>query len=114
MRATGQVKTISGMPEEAGYKDGSRFEARFNYPRGIAVDRDYIYVADTGNSVIRRMNKTTGEVLTFSGKNGETSFISGLRDKARYNNVVSVTTSPDTNYLYFTDSVENVVGKIEK
>ena len=64
--------------------------------------------------MFRRVNKETGEVLTFSGKKGEASFIQGTRDNARYNNVVSVTTSAETPYLYFTDSAENAVGKIEK
>lgn len=114
LAATGQVKTIAGMPGEAGYKDSVSFDARFNYPRGITVDGDYLYVADTGNNVFRRVNKDTGEVLTLSGKKGESSFIQGPREDARYNNVVSVTTSPETPYLYFTDSAENVVGRIEK
>ncbi|HZX48523.1 MAG TPA: hypothetical protein VFF47_04815 [Nitrospirota bacterium] len=114
LAATGQVRTIAGMPSEAGYRDDISFNARFNYPRGITVDGDYLYVADTGNNVFRRVNKVTGEVLTFSGKKGESSFIQGTRDNARYNNVVSVTTSAESPYLYFTDSAENVVGRIEK
>ncbi len=114
LASTGQVRTIAGMPKEAGYIDGKGFDARFNYPRGIAVDGDYLYVADTSNNVFRRVNKETGEVLTLSGKMGESSFVEGTKEVARYNSVVSVTTAPDTPYLYFTDSVENVVGKIEK
>ncbi len=114
LAATGQVRTIAGMPEEAGYKDGISFDARFNFPMGITVDGDYLYVADSGNNVLRRFNKNTGEVLTFSGKMGDSSFIEGSRENARYNNVVSVATSPETPYIYFIDSAENVVGKIEK
>lgn len=114
LRATGQVKTIAGMPTERGYRDGIGFEARFSYPRGITVDGDYIYVADTGNNVMRRINKYTGEVLTFSGKRGQASFISGTREDARYNNIVSLATTPYTPYLFFTDSVENAIGKVEK
>ena len=114
LRTTGQVKTIAGMPEEAGYRDGVDFEARFRYPRGITADGEYLYVADAGNNVLRRVNKHTGEVLTFSGKTGQSSFASGTREEARYNNVVSIATSPDTPYLFFTDSVENAVGRVEK
>lgn len=114
LRTTGQVKTIAGMPKEAGYRDGVGFDARFSYPRGITVDGDYLYVADAGNNVLRRVNKYTGEVLTFSGKTGQSSFATGTREEARYNNVVSIATSPDTPYLYFTDSVENAVGSVEK
>jgi len=114
LAATGQVKTISGMPEEAGYKDGVSFDARYYFPRGITVDGDYLYVADTGNNVFRRVNRNTGEVLTFSGKVGASSFIQGTREDARYNNVVSVVTSQDTPYLFFTDSAENAIGMIKK
>ncbi|MCC7202780.1 MAG: hypothetical protein IT393_09015 [Nitrospirae bacterium] len=114
LASTGQVKTIAGMPGISGYKDGTTFYVRFNYPRGIAVDGDYLYVADTGNNVFRRVNKNTGEVLTLSGRRGESSIIQGVREDARYNNVVSVATSQGSPYLYFTDSVENVVGMVEK
>ncbi len=114
LRTTGQVKTIAGMPAVWGYRDGVGFDALFHFPRGISVDGDYLYVADAGNNVLRRVNKYTGEVLTFSGQTGQSSFTAGTRSEARYNNVVSITTSPDTPYLYFTDSVENVIGRVEK
>ena len=113
LAATGQVRTIAGMPGVAGYQDSIGFDAKFNYPRGITVNGDYLYVADTGNNVFRRVNKETGEVLTLSGKKGESSFIQGTREDARYNNVVSVTTVPETPYLYFTDSAENVVERLK-
>ncbi|MCC6544985.1 MAG: hypothetical protein IT392_10895 [Nitrospirae bacterium] len=112
--STGQVKTIAGMPGVIGFRDGVSFNANFYYPRGIAVDGDYLYVADTGNNVLRRVNKLTGEVLTFSGKVGQSSFVPGTSDIVRYNAVIGVATSQDTPYLFFTDGAENVVGKIEK
>lgn len=114
LRTTGEVKTIAGMPKEAGYVDALGFDARFYYPKGITVDGDYLYVADSGNNIIRRVNKITGEVLTFSGRKGQSSFIPGDKKDARYNNVVSMTTDSTTPYLFFTDSVENVVGKVSK
>lgn len=114
LRVTGEVKTIAGMPGEAGYNNALGFDARFYYPKGITVDGDHIYVADSGNNVIRRVNKHTGEVLTFSGKPGQSSFITGNREEARYNNVVSMTTDSTTPYVFFTDGMENVVGKVSK
>jgi hypothetical protein len=42
------------------------------------------------------VNKYTGEVITFSGKTGQASFTTGEREKARYNNVISLTTATDT------------------
>lgn len=114
LRFTGEVKTIAGMPGVAGYNDAIGFDARFTYPKGITVDGDHLYVADSGNNVIRRINKKTGEVLTFSGRKGQSSFIPGDKKDARYNNVVSMTTDSTTPYLFFTDGMENVVGKVSK
>ena len=46
--------------------------ARFNTPMGIAVDGTgtVLYVADTGNQVIRRINLNNGEVTTIAGVQG--------------------------------------------
>ncbi|HEV8540865.1 MAG TPA: hypothetical protein VGR78_00605, partial [Verrucomicrobiae bacterium] len=46
----GTVTTLAGRSGSMGSADGSGKNARFNYPRGVAVDRDdSIYVADTYN-----------------------------------------------------------------
>lgn len=51
----GKVTTIAGKKE--GNKDGSRQVAAFSYPTDVAVDAfGYIYVADAGNDVIRRIH----------------------------------------------------------
>ena len=62
----GTVSTIAGRPGVQGYSDGAAGSALFNEPSGIAVDRSgAIYVADTGNHVIRRISGST--VTTAAG-----------------------------------------------
>ncbi|TMU50666.1 IPT/TIG domain-containing protein [Flagellimonas algicola] len=52
----GHVTTIAGVPESKGHKDGSGAEAQFNEPRGVLQGGEgEIYVADTGNHVIRKI-----------------------------------------------------------
>ncbi|CAA7614526.1 putative alkyl hydroperoxide reductase/ Thiol specific antioxidant/ Mal allergen [Candidatus Terasakiella magnetica] len=53
----------SGPP---GLVDGSE-EARFDGPEGLSCDLAYIYVADTRNHAIRRINRATGEIDTLVG-----------------------------------------------
>ena len=54
----------SGVP---GYRDGTAMAAAFDTPCAIAIDRHgVLFVADTGNDAIRRIDKN-GAVTTFAG-----------------------------------------------
>ena len=49
-----RVETVAGAPElsaASGYADGNGTNARFNYPRGVAVDSDtgIVYISDYNN-----------------------------------------------------------------
>ena len=54
----------SGSP---GLLDGSSADASFQSPRGLAVWKDVLYVADTGNHALRRVRLARGEVDTLAG-----------------------------------------------
>lgn len=51
----------------AGAQDGSALRACFRGPQGVAADMEAIWVADTGNHLIRRVDLATGEVTTVAG-----------------------------------------------
>ena len=60
----GVVTTFAGLAGVSGAQDGTGNAALFNNPQGLAVDSsNNIYVADTGNSCIRRINPA-GVVVT--------------------------------------------------
>lgn len=62
----GEVSTLAGEPGQEGYADGPARRARFRAPAGIAVAADgSIFVADTGNHRIRRIQG--GRVETVAG-----------------------------------------------
>ncbi|MGD9536074.1 MAG: thioredoxin-like domain-containing protein [Alphaproteobacteria bacterium] len=52
---------------QAGFEDGPSKRANFNSPQGLIADDDFIYVADTGNHAIRRIDRASGEVTTLAG-----------------------------------------------
>jgi thiol-disulfide isomerase/thioredoxin len=54
----------SGNP---GYWDGRSRDAGFTDPQGLALGRDVLYVADTGNHAVRRIRLLNGEVDTVAG-----------------------------------------------
>ncbi|MGB5735509.1 MAG: redoxin domain-containing protein [Thiohalocapsa sp.] len=54
--------------DEAGFRDGALAEARFRAPRGLVFAPDgSLYLADTGNHAIRRLDLTAGTVTTIAG-----------------------------------------------
>ena len=61
----GQVQTIFGGPD-AGFRDGEAREARFRDPQGLAVSRDGLWIADTGNHALRLIDPQ-GMVHTLAG-----------------------------------------------
>ena len=62
----GDVQHVIGTGEEA-LVDGSLTQAAFNHPQGMAVDGDVLYVADTENHAIRRVDLQVGQVETIAG-----------------------------------------------
>lgn len=77
----GVVTTVAGLDGIAGLRDGTGSGAWFNKPRDLALDSTgaTLYVADTGNSAIRKIALATGEVstLTITSATGSSSGGSG-------------------------------------
>lgn len=67
-----------------GADDGDTETASFRSPQGMALDpeRGWLYVADTGNHLIRRVELATGEVQTVAGT-GAQGFVRHERRPAR-------------------------------
>ncbi len=51
----------------AALKDGDASSAAFNHPQGLIASDDAIFVADTGNHAIRRIDLKSGAVTTLAG-----------------------------------------------
>uniref|UniRef100_A0A8C5Q2H4 NHL repeat-containing protein 2 n=1 Tax=Leptobrachium leishanense TaxID=445787 RepID=A0A8C5Q2H4_9ANUR len=63
---TGQVLHTIGGPG-SGWKDGGFTESAFNSPQGVAIKDDVIYVADTENHLIRKIDLNRQTVSTVAG-----------------------------------------------
>jgi sugar lactone lactonase YvrE len=62
---TGRVRTFAGTGEQ-GHGDGERAAATFDEPGGLAATADALFVADTNNHAIRRIDLDRGRVDTLS------------------------------------------------
>ncbi|XP_027145140.1 NHL repeat-containing protein 2 isoform X2 [Larimichthys crocea] len=63
---TGQLLHVIGGPE-SGRQDGDLSEASFNSPQGVAVKGEIVYVADTENHLIRKIDLLEERVSTLAG-----------------------------------------------
>jgi thiol-disulfide isomerase/thioredoxin len=62
----GRVRAVVG-EGGVGSHDGSAAQASFHAPQGLAVTDDTLYVADTGNHLVRAVDLATLEVTTVAG-----------------------------------------------
>jgi len=74
--ATGEVTKLAGRAGRVGSKDGTGFASTFHGPDGITTDGTSLYVADSRNHTIRKIEIATGEVTTLAG----TAVICGTTD----------------------------------
>ncbi|KAK7122500.1 hypothetical protein R3I94_019572 [Phoxinus phoxinus] len=63
---TGQVLHSVGGPS-SGRQDGNLSEAQFSSPQGVFIKGDTVYVADTENHLVRKINLSEGKVSTLAG-----------------------------------------------
>ena len=61
-----EVRQVIGTGDEALF-DGPLEQSAFNHPQGMAIDGDILYVADTENHAIRRVDLAFGQVRTLAG-----------------------------------------------
>jgi DNA-binding beta-propeller fold protein YncE len=95
----------------AGFKNGNGAIAQFSNPSGLAVDKSgIIYVADTGNSVIRKI-ATDGTVSTLAGS-GSASFGNGLGTQTGFNQPIGLAIDSTGKLLYVADTGNNLIRLI--
>jgi DNA-binding beta-propeller fold protein YncE len=105
------VILLAGTLSKSGTTDGPGAEARFNSPKGLAVDRNgMIYVADSGNQTIRRISPD-GRVSTFAGKPGKRGTVDGQGAAARLDLPSSIAID-SSGTLYVVNGEDNRIRKI--
>jgi len=95
-----------------GYINGNVGEASFNSPRGLTVDiNGNIYVADTGNHVIRKID-INGNVTTVAG-NAQSFFNDGPSNLASFNTPTGIAIDSE-GVIYVSDSGNNSIRSISE
>jgi sugar lactone lactonase YvrE len=107
----GVVTTLAGTAGVPGSRNGTGPAAQFNNPRGCATDKNgNIYIADTGNSIIREITPA-GLVTTVAGTAGVTGAANGTGSAALFNRPTALAVDDNFN-LYVADSGNDTIRKI--
>lgn len=106
---SGEVITIAGSGSY-GSSNGVGTSATFRTPRGITTDGNNLYVVDSDNATIRKINIATSEVTTLAGTLGVTGAANGIGSAASFALPWGITT--DGTNLYVTETFNNDVRKI--
>jgi len=105
------ITTLAGAPGVVGTVNATGTAARFQYPRGVAVDGNgNVYVADTNASVIRKITPA-GVVTTFAGTANANGFVNGTGAAARFNFPEGVACDTAGN-VYVADTQNNAIRVI--
>ncbi|MCB1177789.1 MAG: hypothetical protein KDK36_09440 [Leptospiraceae bacterium] len=109
--STGEVTTIAGLAGETGSTDGTGTTARFNLPCGITTDGTNLFITDSNNHTIRKIEISSNIVSTIAGTAGSSGTIDGIGTSAKLKNPFRITT--DATNLYVTDTYNHTIRKIE-
>ncbi|WP_305822402.1 NHL domain-containing protein [Massilia brevitalea] len=109
--AAGAVTTLAGAAGQCGSQDGSAGNARFCNPQGITLDRNgNLYVADTMNHTIRRIDRNNA-VTTVAGTAGACGSADGRGNAARFCEPRDIEVDDD-GYLYVADTANSTIREI--
>jgi len=97
---------------EASFKDASATNANFNQPQSIAYFKNNLYIADTYNHCVRKLNLKNRLVTTIAGQPGIPGFMDGYPDQAKFNMPSGIAVDTEGN-LFISDTLNHRVRKID-
>ncbi|MFZ6654758.1 hypothetical protein [Undibacterium sp. TJN19] len=118
--APGTLSLIAGSTEGPGWADGVGLQAQFSRStlndfgvnsKGLVIDSSgNLYIADTGNHIIRKMTPQ-GVVTTIAGKAGQAGSTDGMNSTARFKFPSGLAIDAKNN-LYVADVANSTIRKI--
>jgi hypothetical protein len=107
--STGVVTTLAGKAGESGSTDGIA-AARFYAPFSVTTDGSYLFVSDSANRVIRKVDISTGQTSTIAGKADVSLSVDGTGSAAGFDQPAGIAT--DGANLYVVENVSSIIRKI--
>src|SRR5271168_4683166 len=115
--SSGVINTVAGVAGTCGYNgDGiAATSARLYFPQGVALDGSgNLYIADINNSLVRRVDLTSGIITTYAGTPGTAGFPANnvLATSASLNGPEALAVDTGGN-LFIADQYDQVVCRVD-
>src|SRR5512134_116545 len=104
------VAALAGSAGGPGFFDGTGTFVRFSSPAGVAAVGADLFVADTANHVIRRIDTATGTVTTLAGRFGVSGTANGTGAAARFNSPAGIVAAG--TILFVCDTGNHAIRRI--
>ena len=115
--ATGVINTVAGTPGACNYSGdgGPATSAHISFPQGVALDGlGNLYIADIGNSLVRRVVLSTGTITTYAGIPGSAGFPTNNALATSSLLIAPVAVAADSSgNLFIADENNNVVCRVD-
>lgn len=110
---SGQVTVLAGRRDNRGFADGIGAAARFDHITGVAADDDgNVYVADSNNNTIRKIEIVTGAVSTLAGNPQQPAgSADGVASAARFDRPCGIEADRMGN-VYVADCSNHTIRKV--
>jgi hypothetical protein len=107
---SGNVSTFAG-DGTIGSTDSSLLNSRFHNPQGLTYLNGFLYIADTSNHTIRRIQLSTNIISTIAGLAGNSGYVNATGSSARFNNPTGITN--DGTSIYISDRGNHAIRKLD-
>ena len=110
-----KVQTLCGKPTTKGFADGIGKIARFSSPSGLAFSRtwdDTLFVCDSLNDCIRKVDVSCGIVTTLSGSVAQPGYLDGISNTAKFNYLKGICVDEEDN-IYVCDTNNHAIRKVD-
>jgi sugar lactone lactonase YvrE len=115
--ASGVINTVAGIAGQCSYNGDNKAatSAQLNFPQEVALDgAGNLYIADIGNSLVRRVVLGTGIITTYAGIPGTAGFPTNnvLATSASLSGPVALTVDAGGN-LFIADQNNDIVCRVD-
>jgi sugar lactone lactonase YvrE len=107
-----QVSVLAGATNQSGSSDGPAQTARFNGPAGLAYQAGQLFIADSMNYTVRKLDLQTGEVTTLAGTVGQSGQKDGVGSQVLFGSPQALVVD-GVGHLFVSEGGQGTIRRVD-